>query len=490
MSKTSLRRGALTLSAANMIDFGLQFLLPIVLVRLLPTAAFADYRLAWLAIGAAVALAPFGLPRSLLYFVPRSAPAERSAYVNQTLLLLLCGGAAAGLFLGPWNPLLPESLRQMAGAHWFLPVFLSLWVAGQLIEVLPMAGEDMAGQARMIVGLGVLRVLMIAASALSGSAETVFITLVAYAAIRLGLALRHISRHYGLAPFVVNRLTLREQAIYVAPLGMSTALFLLRGQADQWVAAALFPAAVFAAFSIGAIIMQVASLVRNTVTFAISSRLSTLESNADQAGVLRLNQRANVAAAVGLLPTLTLFAVLAVHIVTVVYTERYLIAADVIRMNALALAGVAVEVTTINIVLKQGKALLGADIALLFLGIAGGLLGATLFGVPGAALGNVLSLAAGNVYGFWRVSTVTGVPLRRLQQWNLLLRILGAALAAGGLAVLLDRANLVSSVLGEALVIGVLYLPAYAATLALAGALPEVLALFGGRSTPAPAPCA
>ncbi len=479
MKKLSLRRGALTLSAANTLDFALQFLLPIALVRLLPTSAFADYRLAWLAIGTALALAPFGLPRSLLYFVPRTEGRARAAYVHQSLLLLLCTGAAAGLLMGPWNPLLPASLRNMDSAHWFLPAFLTMWVAAQLTEILPTARGDLASQSRLIVGLGVLRVVMVVAAAFSGRADVVFATLVLYAAIKLLLALVDIGRQHGFAMLPLDRAALRTQLVYVLPLGLSNALFLLRGQADQWVAAVLFSAAVYAAFSIGTIMMQVNTLVRNSVTYAISPHLSRMEADKDQAGMLRLNQRANIASAVVLLPTLVAFAVLAEHIVAIVYTERYMLAADVIRVNALALAGVAVEVTTLNLALNQGRFMFKVDAMLLLVGIGAGVLGATLFGVPGAALGNVVTLAAGNAFGFWRVSRITGVPVRQLQQWPLLLRILLAALGAGALGWGFDRANLVTMQLPEALLIGLLVAAAYALMLRLTGALPDVLALFG-----------
>jgi O-antigen/teichoic acid export membrane protein len=356
---------------------------------------------------------------------------------------------------------------------------LPLWTGAHLIEFLPSARGDMAAQARLIVGFAVLRVLMVALAAVSGRADIVFAMLVLYALIKLTVGLHDMARHEGLAMLPLDRASLRSQLVYVVPFGLSSALFLLRGQADQWVAATMFPAAAFAAFSIGAIVMQVTTLVRNSVTFSISARLSRLQAEHDEAGMLRLNQRANIASAVVLLPTLVLFAVLADHIVTVVYTARYAQAAVIIRINALALAGVAVEVTTVTIALNQGRYLLRSDVFLLLLGIASGVLGASLLGIPGAALGNVVTLAAGNAYGFWRVAHVTGVPVRQLQQWALLLRILLAALCAGAATLLLDRANLLDAPLAEALLLGAAFAPAYALMLRLTGALGPVLALFG-----------
>jgi len=474
MTSPSLKRGAVTLTAANMLDFGLQFLLPVALVRLLPASAFADYRLAWLAIGTAMAIAPFALPRSLFYFLPRHADSKRAAYVHQTFFLLLFTGCLAGIALGPWNPLLPHSVRAIGSAAWFMPAFLTLWVAASLAEFLPNARGDVQAQARTILALAVLRVAMVAAAAWSGRADVVFGALVAYAAIKFVLVLAHIGRHYGWKALPLDREALRTQLAYVLPFGLASTLFLLRGQADQWVAAALFAPAAFAAFSIGAVIMPVVALVRNSVSNAIAPRLSKLESGRDQAGMLHLNQRANLASAFVLLPVLALTAVLAVHIVSVVYTTQYLAAADVMRINCIALLGVAVEVSTLTVVLNQGRYLLACDALLLPASLAAGVLGATLWGLPGAALGNVLTLAAGNAFSFWRVARVTGVPVRRLQQWGTLLRILAASLLAGALCVLLDRANLVQSLLPEALMLGAVFVLLYLAMLKLAGVLPDI----------------
>ena len=492
MPAPSLKRGALTLSAANMLDFGLQFLLPIALVRLLPPTAFADYRLAWLAIGSAMAVAPFALPRSLFYFLPRSEPARQAGLVRQTCLLLLATGALAGLLLGPWNPWLPDSLRQMQGASWFMPLFLTLWVSASLMEYLPNARGDVQGQARVIVLLAFLRVLMVAGAAASGRVDLVFIALILYAMLKLGGVLHHIARYHGWRGAQPPGL-LRTQLVYVLPFGLASALFLLRGQADQWVAAALFAPAAFAAFSIGAVINPVVSLVRNSVSNAIAPRLSALESQRDQAGMLRLNRQANLAAAFALAPILMLVAVLARHIVAIIYTDQYLAGADVMRVNAFALLGAIVEVSTVTVVLNQGPFLLLADAILLLVSVAAAWTGAHVFGLPGAALGNLITLAAGNAFSFWRVSRVTGIPLRGLQDWNVLLRILACAIGAALPAVLLDQADLAGPEgnpysLAEALLLGLVFAFTYGLLLPAFGLLPYVRALFLRRPSPSESP--
>ena len=463
-----------------MLEFGLQFMLPILLVRWLDAAAFADYRLAWLAIGTAMAVAPFALPRSLFYFLPRMPLAERSPYVHQAFFLLVASGLCAGALMGPWNPLLPENFRQLTSGEWFLPAFLTLWVAASLIELLPNAEGHVHAQARIIAILAVMRTAGVALGALSGRVEVVFASLLVFALVKFALVFQHIGRGYGWQLGAISRNTLSSQLAYVLPFGLASALFLLRGQADQWVAAALFSPADFAAFSIGAVVMPVVSLVRTSVNNAITPRLSALESSNDQAGMLRLNQRANTASGFVLLPLLTLTAVLAEHLVTLVYTSRYALAADVMRINSLALLGVAVEVSTLTIVLNQGRFLLVVDLLLLLAGVLASYCGALVFGMPGAALGNVLTLGAGNAISFWRVSRLMGVPMRQLQQWRVLLRILLAALVAGSLAWLVNRAHLIQNIFAEACLMTIVFGCAYLVMLHIVGLMRIALELLRG----------
>jgi O-antigen/teichoic acid export membrane protein len=479
MAKPSLRRGALTLTAASMLDFALQLLLPVALVRLLPASAFADYRLAWLAIGTAMAVAPLALPRSLFYFLPRTPAAQRPAYVHNTVLLLLASGAVAALLLGPWTPWLPASLRHSSGGAWFVPGFLVLWVAASLAEFLPSARGEPGRQAIVILVLAALRVGAVAVAAMSGRVEVVFAALLAYAAFKLALVLAWVWRYYRAPLLPLQYRALRLQLAYAMPFGLGSALFLLRGQADQWVAASLFSASAFAAFSIGAVIMPLVALVRTSIANAISARLSSLESHSDRAAMLRLNQRANLAVAFALLPTLVLTAVLAEHIVTLVYTPVFLAAADVMRINCLALLGVSVEVSTLTMVLNQGRYLLAADAVLLPAGIAAAALGALLWGLPGAALGNTVTLAAGNAFSFWRVARVTAVPLRQLQRWHALGRVFAAAGCAALPALLCDRAAPVHTPLAQLLLVAVVYALAYLLMLRLLGLIPQARELLG-----------
>ena len=87
------------LGAAGVIEYGLQLLLPVILVRSLTAEAFGDYRLVWLLATTALAIFPLFIPGSLFHFLPRASPGSRAALMGNSLIFVVGAGAVAGLGL-------------------------------------------------------------------------------------------------------------------------------------------------------------------------------------------------------------------------------------------------------------------------------------------------------------------------------------------------------------------------------------------------------
>src|SRR6185436_5743235 len=122
----SLERRAFSLGAANAVDYGLQFILPIVLARALDVESFGHYRLFWLAVMTATTLVSIAMPQSLYFFLPRSEPAQKRLYINQTLVFLVGAGAVAAVVLSPLTPWIPESMHGLERPALVFPVFVLL----------------------------------------------------------------------------------------------------------------------------------------------------------------------------------------------------------------------------------------------------------------------------------------------------------------------------------------------------------------------------
>ena len=427
-----LWRRALSLGAANAFDYGLQFLLPLVLVRCLDTASFGQYRLLWLAVGTVTALAALAMPPSLYYFLPRSDRDTKRLYINQTLLFLVMGGLVAALAVSAWNPWLPHKMQGLAPHEAMVPVFVLLWVVASLLDLLPMVEERVAWQTKATVGLAALRAIGLSLTALvTRELEPVLVALLIFVVIKLALLLAYVACYHGLRGPIVRWRVFADQVRYSAPFGASASLYELRLQADLWVAAALFPLARFASFSVAAILAPLLHLFRQSINNAFLPSMSRLQAAGDLQEMIAMNSRANVMVGSFVYPLLAVAFVFAEEIVTIVYTAAYVDAAAVMRVYTVGFLASVVELATITLLLRQGGFMMRLNLCVLPVSIALSWYAAHRFGFAGAAAGSVAAMYVDRIVTLRRIAVRASVPFRGLQDWRSLGRLmLSAALAA------------------------------------------------------------
>lgn len=430
-----LKRRALSLGAANAFDYAMQFLLPVILVRFMAPEAFGQYRLLWLAIMTVMVLVPLNMPQTLYYFLPRSSAATKRLHVHMTLLYLGGAGLIGGIAVGPWNPLLPASMATLGEYGILVPALVVLFAATLLLDILPTVEERVHWQAGITLSLSLLRTLTLAWAAWwTGEVRVLIWLLLGLMLFKLALLLAYISRGHGLAGPWLERRAFLDQFRHAAPLGASAALYGLRAQADQWVVASLFPLANFAVYSVATVLGPMVNLFRQSINHVFLPSMSRLQASGNMAGMVELNNRANVMVATLVYPLLVFAFVFAEEIVTLIYTQRYEAAAPVMRVYIAGLLVFVVELSSIMLLMREGAFALRLNLAVLAASIALSWLGAERFGLAGAALGSTLALYADRYATLRRIVAATGVPLRDLQDWGALAWLLTISAVAGALA--------------------------------------------------------
>lgn len=458
-----LRQRALSLGGANAFDYVTQFLLPVVLARCFDTVAFGQYRLLWLVTRTAMAIAPLAMPASLWYFLPRSNREHKRLYVNQTLLFLAITGLISGWAVSSWNPWFPSSMHGLEQHGAVIPVFLALWIFASLLDMLPGIEERVMWQTKAIIGLAVLRTVALAVAALlTGALEPVLYVLVAFVVLKIGLLLFYIGRFHGLRGPIARWKAFTDQVRHATPFGAAGALYDLRAQADQWVAAAIFSLELFASFSVAAVIGTLVGLFRKSVNSAFLPGMSKLQAAGDLRGMLELNSRANAMVGSLVFPLAAFAFVFAEEVITLIYTAAYVDAAPVMRVYIVGLLPLVVELASITLLLRQGNFVMILNAAALVLAVPVSWLAAQHFGLAGAAAGSVAAIYADRILTLRHIARLSNVPLRRLQDWRTLFALMlyaaAAAAATWGLAAhfLGASAPLVKLVVGGAL-LGALY---------------------------------
>ena len=434
-SLSGLGRRAISIGAVNAFDKAMQFLLPVVLVRSLDTATFGEYRLLWLVLGTVSVVSLNMNSGALYYFLPRSDAAHKRLYVHQTLLYMVCVGLASAWLASPWNPLLPAPLSPLAQYGLLVPAFVLLWMSTMMLDSLPTVDERIAVQAYVTLGAALLRVTLVGLGAwFTGDLAVVLWLLVALGLMKLVVLLVYIRRVHGLAPPWFRRDKFMGELRHVAPFGLSNALFCLRSQADQWVAAATFALSSFAAFSIAGIVEQVVHIFRVSVLDALLPQMSRLHASGDLRAMVDMNRRGNVMVGTLLYPLLAFAFVFAQEVVTLIYTAAYADAAAAIRVYIFGSAVRVMEVGSVLLLLGLGRFALGVNALGLAASVLVSWLGAQHFGLPGAAAGSVLAAYLDRTLLLRHISARCGIPLGELQDWRRLGRAGGFAALTGLLA--------------------------------------------------------
>ncbi|HEV3010912.1 MAG TPA: oligosaccharide flippase family protein, partial [Burkholderiales bacterium] len=392
-------------------------------------------RLLWLVVGTVMTIATLNMPGGLFYFLPRSDARHRRLYVHQAMLFLAATGLLCAALVGPWNPLLPAAVAPLERYGWLVPAFVALWVVSALLDLLPTIDERIRWQAYATGTTAVLQVALVAGAAwFAGELRAVLWMLLAFVLAKLAVLLYYVRRHHGLGPPWLERAAFSEQFRHCAPFGLSNALYSLRAQTDQWVAASLFALSSFAAFSIAALVGNVVRVLRHSVMDALMPTMSRLHAAGDVRAMMAMNSRASAMVGTVLYPLLALAFAFAEELVTVVYTAAYVEAVPAMRVYIVGMIALVVEVGSIVLLLRQGAFALRITALALVVSVALSWGAAHALGLAGAAAGSVAAIYLDRALLLRRIAHHTGVAVRELQQWRALARTLAESAACGLLA--------------------------------------------------------
>jgi len=426
---------AAALAVSRYIDQALTLLTPMVLVRLIDPLGFGEYRLFWL-LGTTIALlAPLGIPNSLLYFFPRLDSPGQARFLGQALLFTLLTSLfwTAALFAS--SSFLPASVARLLHGYG-LPIvlFAVTWTLSSLLDTLPIAAHRVMWQSRMTIAVAAVRTALLLGTALHfRDVEKILFAVTAFTVFRTGVLFYFIWKYCGLHVFPIHRQDLTQQVQYSLPFGLAGLLYSLRRQAEQWIVAAMFSAAAFGAFTIALSLLLPFDVLRNVIATLLLPRMSRAQFAGSLPAALELNRRGNVLSFFVIMPGVAFLCAFATEVVGILFTARYLAAAPVMRIYLVQVA-IMFEVTTVMNVLRLGRFQISYAMFLLPLSIALSWAGASLFGLPGAAIGSLVAQLIAYVIVFFRLARVLDVPISKLQDWRTLALIALCAIAAAVVA--------------------------------------------------------
>jgi O-antigen/teichoic acid export membrane protein len=431
---TALKEAA-ALGVARYFEQALMLLTPMLLVRVIDPAAFGEYRLFWL-IGTTMALvSPLGIPSSLLYFFPRLDDAGRARFLGQGIIFI---GATtliwAAIFLA-LAKVLPAGVVQLLRTHSAtVAIFVICWTVGSLLDVLPTAMRQVFWQAKMTIAISALRaILFLGVAFTTRNIDDILLVVAGFAVFKLVTLLWFIRQRCPLPLFAIERRDFVQQIAYSATFGLAALLATIRRQAEQWIAASVFSVSRFGAFSLALSLLIPFDVLRGVLATLILPKISQVQFVSSDMAALELNRRANVIAAFVILPGVAYLFAFSTDVVRLLFTEKYLIAVPVLQIY-LVQAAILLEYTSLLNVYKLGAFQRTYTIVLLPLSVVASYLGAIWLGMPGAALGSLLTQVIATGIVFRKMSVLLSQPISRLQDWPALLEIAALSAGSSGLA--------------------------------------------------------
>jgi O-antigen/teichoic acid export membrane protein len=431
---TGTSRRMLSVGASHAIELGLQMLLPILLVRILSPDDFGIYRLVWLLVMTVALTVPMGMIESLFYFLPRADAPGRLSYVRQTELYLVLASASAIALVVLARGYLPAGVARAADLGPWLIALATFWVWGTLLDTLPTIEERIRWQTLSSIVLSAVRAAVsLAAAWYWRDVKALVIALAAVSVLKVLILQIYIWRFHQGSAAKIERVRLKQQARYAMPLGVSGLLFSLRRQAEQWIVAALFTPAQFAAFSIAGVLVPLLFIARRSVSYVLLPSMSKIHAAGDLPGVLSINHRVNATLAMVLFPIFAFAFAFADVLISLVYTSAFVAAGDVMRVLIIGWCLQVVDMQSLILLLRASGYAVRVNAALLLISIPISWLGAHFGGLPGAAAGGVVALFVERAMLVRHLARRVKLPASRFQPWLELLQFAGIAASAATL---------------------------------------------------------
>jgi O-antigen/teichoic acid export membrane protein len=417
----SLTKRTIILIICRTLNYGVQLLSPIFLVRILDVYAYGQYREFILYAMMSATIVAFSTPTNLIYFMPKRPEKEREAVSNSALFLLVTSVVGVlAIFLGR------EFIRARTSYDFIAPLMLYVF----LFVNLDFFESYCLGKKRTLAVLyystarTVARIIAVIVAAYI-SHDIMFILkvmIVVEAAKCAFLAVffrRHFTRHIDVA-------LVKEQLRFVVPLGSSTVISYCNTNLAKFVISVTMGVERLALYAIGSYQVPVVGIIRSSVIDTLFPEMTV----AGERGRLRLWQRANVVFCFMIFPVFVVFMYYARTFVETLFTAQYVAAVPLFRIYLFMMLLQCFEMGTPLRTANQNRAFIFGSLLSLAVDIGFILAFFRILGFIAPALAVVLGEMAIMFYLGWWVMRIYSVGIGGLLMWKKLLFVITACIAA------------------------------------------------------------
>jgi O-antigen/teichoic acid export membrane protein len=335
--QSGFARRAAWLTAANSIAFGLSFIAPLLLVRMLSQTEFGVYKQVFQILTSVIAALNLQVASTAYYFMPRAPEKKLQVTVNVLAFYVALGSLVATLFIiYPECSLLVFESAELPAHMPLLGVTILLWMVSSNLEVIPLALGDVRASSLFIVisqltksALTICAALafhsvraMIWAAAIQGMLQILF--MFAYIRRRFGQRSRQRSgQRFGSNCGAFDWALFKAQIGNALPYGLGG--FAQNAQADlhNFVVSRYFPPAGFALYSVGLFQLPLLGMLTTSFGGALIPEISRLSAAGERRAIIPVWLNAVRKLSLVVVPSFALMFVLRYEIITLLFTSAY-----------------------------------------------------------------------------------------------------------------------------------------------------------------------
>jgi len=407
--------GILTLG--RLVSYAVMFIVPLVNVRTLSKEEYGYYRQFWLIFETVSPILILGFPRSLLYYLPRvESREERSAYLTQTTLFLACGSLIAMSVYAVMASTLGEGLGAAARSfYWRLSFFTLFMVVSDYMEVLFVTqGQPIAQSVYHASVWGLQAAVVIVASYLGGDVSTIIWALAFFAMARFLFAIAYTHNRFGYSLRSVTWNSIREQASFAVPVGLTGIAVTLVAQTDKFIVSRYLGREALAVYSVGAFQLPLVNVIQMSVGNITFPLLAQYHKAGRYDAMADLSRRTLLKTSVLFFPVFVFLEITARPFITILFTDDYAGAVPVFMVYMILFLRTSVESGAIVQAFNRTPFLLYSFVVGFVVNIPLGIALLHWVGPVGVAVATLFTMTSISAASMWYSAKLVGAPISAL----------------------------------------------------------------------------
>jgi O-antigen/teichoic acid export membrane protein len=326
MSTRTSRISVLALSSA--INFIIQFLSPILLVRILDIETFGQYKEFYLYVGLFSSFLNFAIKDNLLYFIPQNPGSEKSLIANTIvikLIVVVIGLTVISIF--------KDNFISITSFDFFIPLLVYLFITQNIdfIEIYWLAKKKSGYVLTYsVISIAIRLIIIVTVAYITRNVMSIIYSIIVVEATRTIFALVYL-KYNNLIGFSLNFNLLKSQLKYVVPLGLVGILIIFNRDISKVIISANLGASALAFYSVASHRIPFINIIRASISNVIFPDMAEqIKDNKNNA--LQLWRKSTVLYLFLIAPLAVLMFYYAEVIITTLFTRDYIDAVPIFRI--------------------------------------------------------------------------------------------------------------------------------------------------------------